>query len=47
MKKIWREVYMWVITIDATSVGLVLFLLALAMFVVAAGAPEAGGTSVR
>lgn len=47
MKKIWHNVVLWVVTIDATSVALVLFLLALAMFVVAAGAPEAGGTSVR
>ena len=47
MKKMMRDVYLWAATINSSNAGLVAFLFALAMFVVAAGAPEAGGTSVR
>ena len=47
MKKMMRDGYLWVATIDSNKMSLVAFVIALAMFVVAAGAPEAGGTSVR
>jgi hypothetical protein len=47
MNKIWREINLFVAKIDPTHIGVVIFLIALTMFVVAAGAPEAGGSSIR
>lgn len=47
MNKIWREVSLFVAKIDPTYIGVVVFLIAVALFVVAAGAPEAGGSSIR
>lgn len=47
MKKIWSDITLFAAKIDPTYIGVVLFLIAMAMFVVAAGAPEAGGSSIR
>ena len=47
MNKIWSEINLFVAKIDPTIIGMVVFLAALALFVVAAGAPEAGGSSIR
>jgi hypothetical protein len=47
MKNTARNLYLATAQMDASKVRLVMFLLTLAMFVVAAGAPDAGGDFVR
>jgi hypothetical protein len=47
MNKISSQISLFVAKIDPTYIGVVLFLICVAMFVVAAGAPEAGGSSIR
>ena len=47
MKKMLSDLYVAAGSVDQTKVSIVFFLITLAMFVVAAGAPDAGGTTVR
>ena len=47
MNKIWREIVLLASKVNSDYLGIVLFLLALTLFVAAAGAPEGGGTSIR
>ncbi len=47
MKNITRNLYLTAAKMDASKVRLVFFAISLAMFVVAAGAPEAGGDILR
>jgi hypothetical protein len=47
MNKIARDIYLSAAHIDASKVRIIVFVLSLAMFVVAAGAPESGGDFIR
>lgn len=47
MKTTARNLYAAAASIDASKARLVLFLLSIAMFVIAAGAPDAGGGMIR
>lgn len=47
MKNATRNLYTAAAQMDASKVRLVVFILSLAMFVLAAGAPEAGGGIIR
>ena len=47
MNKIARNLYLSAATMEASKVRLIVFVLSLAMFALAAGAPEAGGDVIR
>ncbi len=47
MNNVRRNLYSAAVQMDGSKVRLVVFILSLAMFVLAAGAPEAGGGVVR
>lgn len=47
MNKLTRDLYLSASQIDASKIRLIVFVLTLAMFVLAAGAPEAGGDFMR
>lgn len=47
MKNVTRDLYITAAKMDASKVRLVVFVLTLAMFVIAAGAPEAGIGVIR
>jgi hypothetical protein len=47
MNQIARNLYVSAATIDARKVRLVVFVLSIAMFVLAAGAPECSGDIIR
>jgi len=47
MNKIARDLYLSAANLDAQKVRIVLFVVSLAMFVLAAGAPECSGDVIR
>lgn len=47
MNKFARDLYLSTAKIDASKIRIIVFVLTLAMFVLAAGAPEAGGDFIR